>query len=151
MKFLQGRNLPCFRGIQDDHRSLKTTSEAMLEAKDNELLAALRKTALLSEELGQLRQQQQRSVAFSQQQQQQARISSSSAMDAAGGAGADVFGVTAGVDEGGGSTPSRQDGSGMTGAAYASQQLLSGYTASEPGKVVHSKRLCGTGSTRCAR
>jgi hypothetical protein len=140
--------------VQEEHRSLKATSEAMLEAKDSELLAALRKTALLTEELGQLRQQQQQqhmrqqslSAAASQQQQAQGRISSSSAMDG----GAEVFGVVAGGDDGS-SAPSRHDGSGpMTAAAYCSQQLLTGYTASEPGNgvlaavcmQVHSRQCC---------
>lgn len=127
----------CWPLLQEDHRSLKATSEAMLEAKDSELLAALRKTALLTEELGQLRQQQQQqhvrqqslSSAQHQQQHAQGRISSSSAMDGGG----EVYGVAAGGDDGS-SVPSRHDGSGpMTAAAYCSQQLLTGYTASEPG------------------
>lgn len=123
--------------MQDDHRSLKATSEAMLEAKDTELLAALRKSVLLTEELGQLRQQQQQqrqhSLSASKHQQQQ-RISSSSAVDGAAGAGSDAFQFGVAAGEEGSSTPSRQDTGGLTGAAYASQQLLSGYTASEPGE-----------------
>jgi hypothetical protein len=53
-------------GVQEEYVSLKATGEEMMEAKDGELLAALRKNALLTEELSQLRQQQQ------QQQQMQA-------------------------------------------------------------------------------
>ena len=141
--------------LQEEHRSLKATSEAMLEAKDSELLAALRKTALLTEELGQLRQQQQQQARQQPQQQQQApvlsggphqqqqaRISSGSAVDAAVGSfSGEVFGGAAAGEEDG-SLASRQDGSGpMTAAAYCSQQLLTGYTASEPG--VASCTSCG--------
>jgi len=110
----------------------------MLEAKDSELLAALRKTALLTEEVGQLRQQQLRQQSLPapphhhQQQQQQARYSSSSAFDATGAASSEGFGAP-GVEEGS-STPGRQESSGLGAAAYCSQQLLTGYTASEPGE-----------------
>jgi hypothetical protein len=109
----------------------------MLEAKDTELLAALRKTALLTEELNSLRQQQQQQLGFphTQQQQQQGRVSSSSAaFNAACSMGSEGLGLVQGADEGS-STPSRQDGAltGLTAAAYCSQQLLTGLTASEPG------------------
>lgn len=40
--------MPLRSTLQEDHGSLKATSEPMLEAKDSELLAALRKTALVS-------------------------------------------------------------------------------------------------------
>jgi hypothetical protein len=115
----------------------------MLDAKDTELLAALRKTALLTEELKTLRQQQQQQGPLGithTAQQQQGRVSSSSAaaFNAAGGMGSEGLGAALqGADEGG-STPRRQDGGhmGLTAAAYCSQQLLTGLTASEPGDVL---------------
>lgn len=127
--------------LQEEHRSVKSTLDTMLDAKDTELLAALRKTALLTEELKTLRQQQQQQQGVTQtqqQQQQQGRVSgSSAAFNAAGGMGGEGLGLAQGADEGSSSTPSRQDGAltGLTAAAYCSQQLLTGLTASEPGEA----------------
>jgi hypothetical protein len=125
--------------LQEEQRTYRSTTEAMMEAKDNELLAALRKNATLTEELSQLRLQ--------QQQQQPVRLLGSPSVAAASarGSGADVMfsavsaGVTgaAGGDEGSGFDASSVTGSMMQsrqGGVVGSQQLLGSYVASEPGE-----------------
>jgi hypothetical protein len=123
----------------------------MMEAKDNELLAALRKNATLTEELSHLRQQQQ------QQLQRLGSPSLGASTSARGinnnndglGSGTDMFGaVSAGpTGAGGGDDGSGFDASSVTGSMMqsrhgggslmqgvaGSQQLLGSYIASEPG------------------
>lgn len=111
-----------------------------MEAKDNELLAALRKNATLTEELSQLRQQQQRLL-----------DSGASAAAAAAARGGNVLGAaSAGLTGAGGDEGSGFDASSVTGSmglmqsrhgpgssvmqgVAGSQQLLGSYVASEPG------------------
>jgi hypothetical protein len=136
---------------QEEQRTYCSTTEAMMEAKDNELLGALRKNATLTEELSHLRQQ---------QQQQLQRLGSPSLGASASGRGLDtkidgfgsgthMFGaVSAGLTgAGGGDEGSAYDASSVTGSMMqsrhgggslmqgvaGSQQLLGSYIASEPG------------------
>lgn len=121
-----------------------------MEAKDNELLAALRKNAQLTEELGQLRHQLQ---AQQQQQQQQhgpvgplpvggeqAAAAAGNAWDvwgAAGGSSA-VPGASDAVAGDGGGSPAKRRGSSqlLHTVSCSSQQLLGSCTVSEPGGTV---------------
>jgi hypothetical protein len=143
--------------LQEEQRAYRSTTEVMMEAKDNELLAALRKNATLTEELSQLRQQQ-------QQLQQLQRLDTPSMGASRGanndefGSGADIFGVvSAGVtgtgvgDQGSGLNASsvtgsmmqsRHGGGSLMQGVLGSQQLLGSYIASEPG-------MSRCGSCRC--
>jgi hypothetical protein len=130
-----------------------------MEAKDSELLAALRKAAALTAELGHLRQQQ-----LQQHDAAAAAAAGAFAGDAsavssrdgglrssrvslptsAAGAAA-VAGVFESLDLG---SIAGGAGSGMPAAAHASQQLLTGPTASEPGACGWLRGCVGVWRTR---
>jgi hypothetical protein len=69
--------------LREELASVRATSEAMLEAKDSDLLAALRKNAALSEELSAARQAAASQQRQQQQQQQEQRAAATAAAVAA--------------------------------------------------------------------